>query len=379
MMVVSIGTAALIIALSVFNGMEDLLRSIHSEFDAPLQVIPNEGKSFNFTAEFKGEILAIEGVKDIVEVVEDKSLLKYNNSQMIVTIKGVSQNFIDHERMKDAIREGEYKFNYGEINKAIIGRGILYKMGISMRNEYYPLQFFYPKNVKPGSLDPSKYYQRANILPGAAFALEQHYDDNYILVPIDFAEKLFNYKDKRSSLEILVENGVSLNSIQNQLREKIGGQFKILNADEQHADIYKILQIEKLFIFVIFSLIVGIASINIFFSLSMLVTEKLSDISMLMAMGATNKLVAKIFLSEGAIIAFLGAGSGLILGFLIAWTQETFGFITMGVQSAVMAAYPVKIVGTDFVYTAICIICITFLAAIQPAVRASRQSTLNMK
>ncbi|MFY0627806.1 MAG: ABC transporter permease [Reichenbachiella sp.] len=379
MLVVSIGTAALIIALSVFNGMEDLLRSIHSEFDAPLQIIPKEGKSFVLDAKLKNEILSIKGITDIIEVVEDKALLKYNNSQMIVSVKGVSQNFIENERMKGAIREGEYRFDYGEINKAIIGRGILYKMGISLRNEFYPLQLNYPKNVRPGTLDPSKYLQRANILTGGVFALEQHYDDNYIFVPIEFTETLFDYKGKRSALEILINDPRNVTSIQKSLVNKIGNDFNVLNADQQHESIYKILKIEKLFIFITFSLIVGIASINIFFSLSMLVTEKLPDISMLKSMGATDRLIAQIFLSEGAIIAFLGAGSGLALGFLVAWGQQTYGLITMGVQSAVMAAYPVKIIGSDFLFTAICIICITIVAAIQPAYRASKQSTLNIK
>ena len=379
MLVVSIGTASLIIALSIFNGMEGLLRGIYGEFDAPIQVLPQNGKSFVFTEELKEIIYAQPDVIDIIEVVEDNALMRYNNSEMIVKIKGYSDNFLEHERMKSAISEGEYQFFDGANYNAIIGRGILYKMGISLRNKLYPLQIYYPKNVRPGSLNPSSYYRRSTILTGGVFALEQFYDDNYVFVPIQFAEELFDYSDKRTAVELLLKPGSDISALQMVLKNEIGDDFKILTADEQHADIYKVLQIEKLFIFITLSLIVGIASINIFFSLSMLVTEKKGDISILMAMGASRKLIRKLFLSEGALIAFIGAGSGLALGYLIASAQEKYGFLEMGVESAVMAAYPVKILMTDFIYSAVCIIIITMMAAVQPALRAAGQSTLNMK
>ncbi len=379
MIVVCFGTAVLIIALSVFNGMEGILRGIYGEFDAPIQILPVKGKSFEFTNELKNSIESEQGVIDIIEVVEDNALVRYNNAQMIVRVKGYSDNFIEHERMKDAIEEGEYQFSDGANLNAIIGRGILNKMGIALRNKLYPLQLYYPKNVKPGSLNPSSYYKRSTILTGGVFALEQYYDDNYIFTPLVFAENLFAYHGKRSSLELLLEPNADVPELQARLKGKLGDQFKILTADEQHADIYKILQVEKLFIFITLSLIVAIASVNIFFSLSMLVTEKKGDISILMAMGASRRLIRKIFFSEGVLIALAGAGSGLVLGFLLAASQQKYGLIQMGVESAVMAAYPVKMLFSDFIYSAICIVIITLLAAIQPAWRASRQAGLNVK
>ena len=379
MLVVSIGTAALIIALSIFNGMEGLLRGIYGEFDAPIQIVAKEGKSFQLTKELKEILYEETEIVDIIEVIEDNALLKYNNSQMIVRVKGYSDNFLKHERMRSAIKEGDYQFFDGANLNAIIGRGILYKMGISLRNKLYPLQFYYPKNVKPGSLNPSSYYKRATILTGGVFALEQSYDDNYVFVPIVFAENLFDYSEKRTAVELLLKQDADVIALQTRLNENIGAQFRVLSADEQHADIYKVLKIEKLFIFITLSLIVAIASVNIFFSLSMLVTEKKSDIGILMAMGASKRLIQKIFLSEGALIAFIGAGSGLILGYTIARAQQEYGFLQMGVESAVMAAYPVKILTNDFIYSGICIIAITMLAAVQPAFRASKFSTLDMK
>lgn len=373
MLVVSIGTAALIIVLSVFNGMEGLLRSIYGTFDAPLQVLPTEGKSFVFTTDLREKVRSIDGILDITEVIEDNALIKYNDAQMIVKIKGMSDNFIEQGRMKNAVRQGELKFLDNNTAYAIIGRGIQFNLGVSLRNDFLALQFFYPKNVKPGAIDPYQYYSRANIMPGGVFALEQQYDDNYVFVPLSFTEKLLDYRGKRTSLELMVDPEQDLLTIQDNLAEILGKKFVVLNSDQQHADLYKVLKIEKLFVFIIFSMIVGIASINIFFSLSMLVIEKKPDIGSLFAMGAPKKLVRKIFLLEGAIIAFIGAGSGLVLGFAFSWLQQTYGIVSMGVASSVTQAYPVEIIPTDFLFTAITIIFITFMASIQPAIRASNQ------
>ncbi|RJE73015.1 FtsX-like permease family protein [Reichenbachiella sp. MSK19-1] len=374
MLVVAIGTAALIIVLSVFNGMEDLLRSIYGQFDTAMQVMPAQGKSFQYTDDLKFKINSIDGVMGITEVIEDNALLKYNNSEMVVKIKGLSEDFIEQGRMKNAIKHGEFALQDGKRPLAIVGRGIQFNLGISLRNEFTFMEFYYPKNVKPGSLNPSKYYSHAIISPGGVFALEQHYDDNYVFVPITFAEKLLDYQGKRTALEISIDSPESTARIQEALQASLGSDYIVRNADQQHEDLYKILKIEKLFVFIVFSLIVAIASINIFFSLSMLVTEKKADISLLFAMGATRSMIRKIFLTEGAIIAFIGSGCGLILGFSIAWLQESFGIISMGVESAVMQAYPIKIIASDFVYTSISIILITFLAGVQPSLRAASQS-----
>jgi len=376
MLVVSIGTAALVVVLSVFNGMENLLKSIYGEFDADFQVLPLEGKSFRMNDSLTFKIQSIDGIMGVTEVIEDNSLVKYHDNQHIVKIKGLSDEFINEERMTGSIKIGELSFEKDNKPQAIIGRGLQYKLGVSIRDEFTPLEFFYPKNIRPGITNPSKMYTKKNIMPGGVFALEQYYDDNYIFVPIAFAEQLLGYQGKRTSLEITADDNYNLSKIQDDLKTSLGNQFDIKSGDQQHEDLYKLLEIEKLFVFIIFSIIIGIASINIFFSLSMLVTEKKSDIGVLFSIGATKGLIRKIFMLEGAIIAIIGAGTGLLLGYVIVWTQQTFGLISIGVNSAVVQAYPVKLLGQDFVLTTVCITCITFLASIQPAIRASNTNTL---
>ncbi|MGL1889110.1 MAG: ABC transporter permease [Reichenbachiella sp.] len=377
MLVVSIGTAALIIVLSVFNGMENLLKTIYGEFDADLQVVPVTGKSFVINEDLIFKINSIEGVMGITEVIEDKALVEYHKNQKIVSLKGLSNQFIQEGRMNEEIKVGKLAFYKDEKPQAIVGRGLQFKLGISIRDEFTPLTFYYPKNISPGQImNQSTMYSKKNIMTGGVFALEQHYDDNYIFVPIEFTERLFGYKGKRTSLEISVEESKDISKIQDQLAIAIGEGFIIKSGDQQHEDLYKLLEIEKLFVFIIFSIIIGIASINIFFSLSMLVTEKKMDIGILFSMGATRSLIRRLFLLEGTIIAIIGAGTGLILGYVIVWTQETYGLISLGVASAVVQAYPVKMITDDFIMTAVCITVITFIASIQPAIRASQVSAM---
>ena len=377
MVVVSIGTAALIIVLSVFNGMEDLFKSINSEFDAHLELTPREGKSMVYPDSFRAELLQIDGITDVIEVVEDNALLRYKTSQKIVKVKGVSDNFITNQKLKSSIRQGSYTLYQDSLPTAIIGRGIQALMNIDLRDEYTALQLYYPKSGRAvNHMRPDQMFSRARITPTASFALEQSYDNNYVIVPIAFAEKLFRYEGKRTALELVVAESKLISSVQRLIESRYGELYRVQNADEQHADLYKIFAVEKLLLFVIFSMIIGIASINIFFSLSMLVIEKKKDIKILSAMGASGSLIRRIFLLEGGLIALVGAGSGLFLGFAIAWSQQRFGFVSMGVASAVMPAYPVKILPLDFLYSACCIIMITLLASIYPASRASRLSIL---
>lgn len=380
MLVLATATAALVIALSVYNGMEGLLRSIYGTFDAEISISPVEGKSFELTDDMLTKIEAIEGVAYVTEVIEDNVLLKYNESQKLVTMKGMSDNFLERTAMEQSIVEGQFSFQEDSIQYAILGNGIGYELSINMKNDFYPLQFFYPKSVQAGSMDPSKYFSKANIMPGGVFRLEQQYDNDYVFVPLSFARDLLKYGNKRTSLEITSTDLISVDELQKHLILLLGSKFDVLTSDQQHADLYKILKIEKLLVFIIFSLIIGIASINIFFSLSMLVIEKRRDIAVLTAMGTPAKKIRQIFFTEGAIIALVGSGVGLSLGFLIAWLQDTFGLVSMGGgQSLILSAYPVDIQLADFVYTAICIILITFLASIQPAIMAPKNIDLKVQ
>ena len=371
---VAVGTMALVIVLSVFNGLEDLIRSLYSSFDPEIRISATAGKSFEITDDLLVAIQALEGVAIVTEVIEDNAYVRYKDSEMVIKVKGVGDNFIEQKRMDETIVHGELKLKKDGNSYALVGRGVQYALGISPNNDFYSLQLFYPKNIRPGSLNPGSLYTQKNILPGAIFAIEKQYDENYVFVPLDFAQSLMNYGDKRTSLEIKTTEGADINDVQANLKALLGEQFQVLNSDEQHSGLLRAIKIEKLFVFLTFSFILAVASFNIFFSLTMLAIDKKKDIAILYAMGATDRLIRGIFLKEGAIIAFTGAVSGLLLGLVICWLQQTYGFVSMGMETSVLDSYPVKMEFTDFVYTGISIILITFLASYRPAIIATRSS-----
>jgi len=376
MIIVAVCTAALIIVLSVFNGLEGLLRSLYGSFDPQIKIEAVEGKSFIYSDSLKSEITDTEGVDIITEVIEDYAYVKYREADMVVTIKGVSDNFLDQHRLDSAIVSGELKLREDGINYAIIGRGVQYALSIMPNNDIYPLQVHFIKDTKVRSLDPSKMYSRRNILPGSVFAIEKNYDESYIFVPLEFAESLLSYGKKRTSLEIKISSESTISDVKDKLRSKLGDAFKVQDNDEQHADLYKILKLEKLFVFIAFSFILAVGSINIFFALTMLALDKKKDIAILFAMGASNKLVKTIFLSEGAIISLGGASLGLLIGGAICWAQQTFGLVSMGMETSVLENYPVKMQLMDFVYTSLSLVLITLLISYRPAVIATRYNNV---
>ena len=375
MMAVAIGTAALIIVLSVFNGLEELIRDSYNTFDPEIKVVPAQGKSFVVTDSLMNTLSQIEGVDIITEVIEDNAVARYRDAHTLVKLKGVSKNFIDQHRIDKAIVYGELNLQKGNVNYAILGRGVQYALSIAPADEFYALRIYYPKksglsSVRSINLSGNAYNQKS-ILPGGVFAIEQQFDSQYVIVPLSFAQELFDYEDRRTALEIKTTPESSVREVQQKLQSLLGNAFKVLNSDEQHAGLLRAIKIEKLFVYLTFSFILAIASFNIFFSLSMVAIEKKKDVAMLFAMGATRRTVKSIFLYEGAIIALTGATIGLVIALALCWVQQEFGIVSMGMQTAIVDAYPVKMQFSDFFFTAVSIIVITFFAAYRPASIAS--------
>lgn len=369
---VAFSTAALIIVLSVFNGLEDLLHSLNNSFDPEIKVEAAQGKSFLVDDKLLGKIQQVEGVAIVTEVIEDYAYVRYRDANQVITLKGVSDNFLDQHRLDDKIVDGSLLLKEGDTQYAIVGRGVQYALSIAVGDNQYALQVYYINNIKSGSLDPSKLYSRKSILPGGAFSIVQNFDENYVIVPLDFAQELLNYGGKRTSLEIKTNPGADVLEVQHLLKNLLGENFLVLNGEEQHKDLYRLLKMEKLFTFLAFSLLLGISSINIFFSLMMLALDKKKDISVLAAMGAGTPLIRKIFLTEGALIAFGGSLMGLLLGGIFCWLQLRYGIISMGMETSVTEGYPIKVIPTDFLYTMIMVSIITFLASYRPAILAAR-------
>ena len=382
MVVVAITTAALIIVLSVFNGLGDLLHSLNNSFDPEIKIEASEGKSFHATPQLLSKVQKTDGVAVVTEVIEDYAYARYSGgnheANQVITIKGVSENFIDQNRIpKENIVEGKLRLHVGKVPYALVGQGVQNSLSITTHDSQFPLQLYYINSLKPGTIDVSQLYSHQNILPGGVFSIVSTVDENYVIVPLSFAQDLLNYDDKRTSLEIKTKNGSDILQVQENLKKTLGKNFTVLNGEEQHSDIYRILKMEKLFAFLALSILLAIGSINTFFSLMMLAIDKKKDISVLAAMGADQKIIRNIFLAEGGLISFIGAFIGLLLGGALCWVQQHFGLISMGMQSAVADGYPVKMSVLDFISTLSVIVLITLLISIRPATMAVRYSSVN--
>ncbi|MCX2744756.1 FtsX-like permease family protein [Mangrovivirga sp. M17] len=376
MVAISIATASLIIVLSVFNGLEGLLTSLLNDFDPQIKISAKVGKTFHIDS-VESKLNNIPSVEVITPVIENNALIKYNNAQTLVTIKGVDDNFKSQGRIIGSIVRGDFNLKNNEVNYAVMGYGLFDDLQISLENDFKALQVFYPKEVKPGLINPDRAVKRKSILPSGAFAIEKHYDEKFMIVPLRFASDLFEYeKGQVTSIEIKTMEESDLNDVKEDIQQAIGPGFTVLTDREQHADILRAVKLEKLFVFIILSFILTVASINIFFSLNMLAVDKRRDISILFAMGSPDKLIRKIFLYEGFIISLGGAVTGIIIGFTLCYLQQEFGFISMGMQTAVVDSYPVKMYWGDFVATAITICAITFIISFLPARSAVKAADL---
>jgi lipoprotein-releasing system permease protein len=369
---VAMSTAALVIVLSVFNGLGGLLQSLYTAFDPELKIEAVKGKTFEVTPDLLSSIQAIDGVNIVTEVIEDYAYVRYGDAEMAAIIRGVSDNFIEQKRLENHIINGDLRLRDGDVGFAIVGAGVQSTLSISTEDESHAMQIFYIKNAPTTTIDLSRMYSRKSIRPGAVFSIEKNYDENYIFLPLDFAIELLDYGNKRTFLEVKTSNESRTVEVQKKLQSVLGDNFRVLTNEEQHRDLYKLLNMEKLFMFLALSLVTLVGSLNIFFSLMMLALDKKKDISILFALGAYSQLIRRIFLMEGCIIAFIGAGTGLALGALICWAQSTFGLVGMGMENAIVSAYPVEMKGSDFISIGVMITVVTIGLSFYPAVLASR-------
>ena len=311
----------------------------------------------------------------LTEVIEDNALLQYHDRQMVVKMRGLSDNYFGQSQIDANIREGDHRLRRDSLELALVGAGVQHELSITLNNRLAPMRLLYPRNT-PGKktlqMNPDKAFNEQNLIAGGVFLIEQHIDDSYIFVPLSFAQRLLGYTTRRTALYVKVGESFVIEDVKTQLRKQLGPNFKVQDSDEQHVSLFKAIKVEKLFVFITFTLILLIASLNIFFSLSMLVIDKKKDIAVLMAMGASREKIRNTFLLVGAIVAFVGAAVGLIAGVSLCWLQQRFGFVSMGMATSVVDAYPVKMQVSDIAFTCASIIFITLAVSIRPALNASK-------
>ena len=361
-----VSTAALIIVLSAFNGLDDLLRSMNDSFDPDLKITPSTGKVFSLNDPRIETIRNHESVFDIAEVLEENALLKYADQQYIATIKGVSDNFANISGIDTMLVVGDFILKHKNQPYAIVGQGVQYYLSLNL-NYIDPIVIFVPKRDAKITSNPEKAFNRNYIFPSAVFGIQQDFDSKYVIVPLDYARKLFSYENEVSALEIKLKPEYNIDKAQREIAEILGDDFQVKNRFQQHEAFYKIMKSEKFYIFLILAFIIVIASFNIMGSLTMLIIDKKDDISTFRNLGASLKTIQQIFLTEGWLITIVGAIVGLILGLFICWLQIKFELIRLhGNGSFIIDAYPIKIIWSDFLMIFVTVITIGFVAAWYP-------------
>lgn len=361
---IMIGTMALIVVLSVFNGFEGLVLNLFNHFNPDLKIIAVEGKFFPASALPADKIAKYPDVAYYSGVLEEKALIRYKERQNVLTMKGVDPAYGRETHLDSSLTNGVFVLEEKGVNYAVPGYGIAYLLNIQLNDLKQPLEVYYPRSVKPGLMNAGEAFTIKPVFSSGIFSVQQEFDSRYVFVSLHFMEELLNKPAMLSYAEIRLKPGTDPVSIQQSLQQLCGSKFKVLNRFQQDVVLYKILKSEKWAIFLILSFILLIATFNVVGSLTMLILDKRKDMAVMWSMGAETGILRKIFLTEGLFIGLGGAITGLFLGGLISYLQQRFGLLSLGPEqgSFLVDAYPVKMKIIDFITVFLTVSSITLLA-----------------
>lgn len=370
---ITVGCAALIIILSVFNGFEDLVKGLYTDFYTDIRISPVKGKIIKLNPAQQQQIKATPGVAIFSLVAEEKALLVNGPYQSIVLVKGVDEQYTATNKITSHIKRGKFELGSLETPAIVLGYGIENAIGADVERGVYPLTLYTPnRKANFNSLDGLSVN---NITASGTFQVQQEFDNKYAFTNLAFFRYMLNMEaDEYSAAEIKV-NG-DADKIKQQLQQTLGATYLVQTRYEQNKSLYAVMQLEKWVIYAILSLILVVAAFNMIGALTMLVLEKQKDIAVLQAMGASQKRIQTIFLTEGLLLAGFGAGIGLVLATIICWAQIKFGLLQLTGDTFIVKAYPVKLQISDYLLVLITITLIGFLAAFIPARKASKQALL---
>ena len=365
---VAFTTMALVCTLSVFNGFQDLVASFFTAFDPQLKIVPVEGKVFHRN---DPAIQKLRGDKDIAlfsECLEDNALAVYKNRQVMVSIKGVEDQFSELTDINKLLYgEGSFVLHADVLQYGVPGIGLANSLGVGAYFEE-PLQIYAPKKgAQINVANPTTAFRQSELnSSGVVFSVNmEKYDSHYILTSIQFARNLFDQPDMVSSIDLKLKDHVDVEDAKHRIQDLLGAdRFKVLDRYEQQADMFRIMKVEKLIAYIFLTFILLIACFNIIGSVSMLIIDKKDDVHTLRNLGANDSQIIRIFLYEGRMISTLGAVVGLLLGLLLCWLQQTFGLIKMGSSTGLFLvdAYPVSVYWGDLLLVFVTVVLVGYVA-----------------
>ena len=360
---VTIGTAALFLILSVFNGFEELNLIYAKKLSPDLKITPRLGLKFNKNS-LDTNLFQSPAINYYVNVLEDNVLLKYNNSQYFATLRGVSEQYLQSKEIDSVIRAGTFTLQENGQAYAVIGKGIENALGIDITQPIEQIVVLAPKqNSRLNTLDPASSLNTAAIYASGIFAVQQEMDERVMFVPIGFAENLFAQENKLSSVDIYLHDGKEMLAYQKIIQSNLPAQFIVKNRFQLNESLYKVLNTERWAVYLVLTFILIIAICNIIGSVTMLIIDKQKDIAVLRTLGATKNQIQKIYFYEGMMISLLGTFIGLFLGAGFAVLQAKFKLISIySSTGAYLQAYPVKLIYTDFLLVFATVFIIAFIA-----------------
>ena len=366
---VVVATIALVCALSVYNGFNDLVASLFSNFDPELKVTPRKGKVFDPNAAEIRALKEMPGIDCFSEVLQDNALVRYGDRQGVAVLKGVDERYERLTRIDSILIDGTFRLKDEIVSYANLGIGMAFSLGINA-GFMSPLEIYAPKrNESVNMANPASSFNLEYAYIGSVFRTDQQvYDDSYVIVPLSLARSLFDYDKEISAIELKVKEGENVGAVKEEVRRILGDRYIVRDRFEQQEASFKMMQVEKWMTFLILTFILVIALFNVVGSLSMLMIEKQEDVKTLRNMGADDRLIRRIFLLEGWMISGIGALAGIVIGVLLCLLQQTFGFIKLGESSGafIIDAYPVRVVPMDILAVFVTVLAIGFLAAWYP-------------
>ena len=375
---VAIATAALVCILSVFNGFQDMVADLFTSFDPELKVIPVQGKYMAADEEELEQLRKNEDIAVLTEVIEDNALLTVNNRQMMVTVKGVGDNFQQLTNIDDIlVGDGTYELEADVIDYGICGLALLNQLGVTADCRA-PFYLYAPRKGEGVDMtDPLENLNQEELFsPNVAFMVKQNkYDSSYIITSISLARRLFEKQGYVTAIELKFKDGVSISRAKADIEKVLGTKYQVLDRYEQQEDTFKIMKVEKLISYVFLTFILLIACFNIIGSLSMLIIDKKQDVITLRNLGASDSMIRGIFLFEGRMISVIGAVIGITLGVGLCLVQQYYKVVKFGSDEGtyIIDTYPVSVHATDIILVLVTVIVIGFLAVWYPVRQMSRK------
>ncbi|NRB52947.1 MAG: ABC transporter permease [Saprospiraceae bacterium] len=368
----SVGSAALILVLSVFNGFEDLLVGMYSNFDPDIKVSPAQGKTFTVSDSLLQEIYSINGVEQISQTLEEVAFFEYKDKQSFGTIKGVEDNYGYVINIDSTMREGMFKTKQGPQDLAVIGFSMRNALMVNLDDLFATISVHMPKR-NPGIFE--KPFVSKILHPGGVFLVQQDFEKKYVLTNLEFVQRLLELKNKVSALEIKIYPGFVDDDIIDEIKSKLGDAYLVQNRYEQEESFFKLMKVEKWLSYAIVGLMMLLIAFNLIGALWMIVLDKRKDIAILKSMGMQDQGIVRVFLFQGMLLSLLGMVTGVVLALAIYGLQKTVGIVTIPGNMS-LEAYPISIRFVDFLIVALTVVLIGLLASFPPALRARRVQAL---